>query len=321
MYFGPNHRIRIDDTENKAYLEFYNSAAAAWEVVEQFDTANKLFEVISKLTANVEIEKSEPRLILDDKAAGGVERRLASSGGAARVKDSADADVMNLEAHAGRHEKGGADEATALGSITLDNETLALLTADPALAEGKAWYRSDLDRLQYGISDTAKREIPYGTIDVDAHQARHIAGGADELSGLTKAQVAADTIRFSVQIPAIFEVAKTGLAADSTGVKFESQDLVFTAAELACVKGIYLEATWTASATDSITSIELYDVNSAAVLASVSGNTGTSVRSAAGNLTAGNYNRVRVNVTTASATVGATTDCSKAVVILLFGVS
>jgi len=290
-------------------------------VVEQFDTANKLFEVISKLTANVEIEKSEPRLILDDKAAGGVERRLASSGGTARVKDAADADVMNLEAHAGRHEKGGADEATALGSITLDNETLASLTADPALAEGKAWYRSDLDRLQYGISDTAKREIPYGTIDVDAHQARHIAGGADPLSGLTKTQIAADTVRFSVQIPVIFETAKTGLAADSTGVKFESQDLVLTAEELGCLKGAYVEATWTASATDSATAIELYDVTGAAVVASVSGNTGTNVRSTAGSLTAGNVNRVRANVTTASATAGATTGCSKAVVILLFGVS
>ena len=106
---GPNNRIRLDTNTNKYSLEFYNSAAAAWEVVEQFDTANKLFEVISKLTANVEIEKSEPRLILDDKAAGGVERRLASSGGTARVKDAADADVMNLEGHAGRHKKGGAD--------------------------------------------------------------------------------------------------------------------------------------------------------------------------------------------------------------------
>ena len=248
---GPNNRIRLDTNTNKYSLEFYNSAAAAWEVVEQFDTANKLFEVISKLTANVEIEKSEPRLILDDKATGGVERRFASSGGAAKIKDSGGADVMNLE----------------------------------------------------------------------SHQARHVAGGADELSGLTKTQVAADTVRFSVQIPVIFETAKTGLAADATGVKFESQDLVLTAEELGCLKGAYVEATWTASATDSATAIELYDVTGAAVVASVSGNTGTNVRSTAGSLTAGNVNRVRANVTTASATAGATTGCSKAVVILLFGVS
>jgi len=66
--------------------------------------------------------------------------------------------------------------------VTGSTINLANLTADPPLAEGKLWYRADLDRLQYAISTATKREIPYGTINVDQHASRHTKGGADELS-------------------------------------------------------------------------------------------------------------------------------------------
>ena len=150
--------------------------------------------------------------------------------------------------------------------------------------------------------------------------AEHIG---DEIKAGTvrKDRLIADTIQWSVQIPIIAEVAQTGLAADSTGVKWTSVDLIFTAAEIACLKGAYIEATWTASATDSVTSIELYDATGAAVITSVSGNAGTNVRSTAGSITAGNTLNVRVSVTTDSATTGATTDVTKAVLILVFGAS
>jgi len=138
---------------------------------------------------------------------------------------------------------------------------------------------------------------------------------------ITKDRVASNTIRFGVQMPIIAETARTGLAADSTGVKWTSIDLIFTADELQSLKGAYIEGTWTASNTDSITQIELYDETAATVIASVSGNTGTNSRSTAGTITAGNTLKVRVNVTTASATVGATTDVTKAILILIFGVS
>lgn len=169
----------------------------------------------------------------------------------------------------------------------------------------------------FRITDNTDTEV----MNIETHQARHIAGGADALSGLTKTQLAANTIRWSIQIPIIAETARTGLAADSTGVKWESIDLIFTSAEIECLKGVYIEATWTASATDSVTAIEVYDATAATVRASVSGNTGTNVRSSAGTIVAGNINRVRINVTTASATTGATTNVTKAVLILLFGAS
>ena len=55
---GPDNRIKLDTATDKYTLEFYNSAAAAWEVVEQFATADKLLEVLPTITQNVEIEKS-----------------------------------------------------------------------------------------------------------------------------------------------------------------------------------------------------------------------------------------------------------------------
>lgn len=252
IYEVPNFlRTRTDPATNKLINEFWNSSTAKWETVEQTDVSAKLLEVLATITQNVTIKKSEPRLICNDTASGGAERRFVSSGGKAKIKDADDADVMNLE----------------------------------------------------------------------AHQARHIKGGADELSGLTKAQLAADTIQFGVQIPIIAESARTGLAADATGVKWTSIDIIPTAAEIQSLKGAYIEATWTASATDSVTAIELYDATAAAVKTSVSGNKDTNKRSAAASLTADNILNVRVNVTTASATAGATTDVSKAMLILVFGAS
>jgi parallel beta-helix repeat protein len=114
-------------------------------------------------------------------------------------------------------------------------------------------------------------------------------------------------------VPVIAEVARTGLAADSTGVKW-------TSAEVLLPPGAFwsaaVEATWTASNADSVTAIELYDATAGAVKASVSGNAGTNAKSSYARLTPGNRHVVRVNVTTASATAGATTDVTKAVIYI-----
>jgi len=62
-------------------------------------------------------------------------------------------------AHASTHEKGGADEVKALGSITLDDVTLASLTADPTLAAGKMFFRSDLGSLRYSPDGTSVKGL------------------------------------------------------------------------------------------------------------------------------------------------------------------
>ena len=107
----------------------------------------------------------------------------------------------------------------------------------------------------------------------------------------------------------------TGLAADSTGVKAESGRFKINTSNL---NSVTLRATWTASATDSVTAIELYDVTSGTVIGSVSGNTGTDSETSisVSSITSGDLFELRVEVTTASATSGATTDVNYGVLEL-----
>lgn len=208
-------------------------------------------------------------------------------------------------------------------STDIDNQGIHATASIPRVRlEGTEAGAADLSiRENAGVIEIYDEGTGTVVLTIESHQARHASGGADEIAGIAKAQLAADTIQWGSQIPIIAESPQAGLAADSTGVKWTSIDLVFLAAEIASLKGAYVEASWTASATDSVTAIELYDATAAAVLASVSGNTGTNSRSTAGTITAGNVLNVRVNVTTASATTGATTDVSKAVLVLVFGAS
>jgi len=137
---------------------------------------------------------------------------------------------------------------------------------------------------------------------------------AQDLSGLSKNT----PHEWEQIIPVIFETAQTGLAADSTGVKFTSQNIIPTTAMLRYLTGVAVEATFTASQTDSVTAVEIYDEDAPGVIAPVSGNTGTDTTTGYSAITAGNSLVVRVNVTTASATTGATTDVDKAVIYLKF---
>ena len=70
---------------------------------------------------------------------------------------------------------------TAAKLATLGYATFSSLTADPALAAGRVWFRSDLGLLSYSPDGSTVRRIPYGTINVDAHASRHAAGGADPI--------------------------------------------------------------------------------------------------------------------------------------------
>ena len=144
-----------------------------------------------------------------------------------------------------------------------------------------------------------------------------------KIAGVTiaKGKLISDTIRWSLQIPIIAETARTGLSATTVGIRWTGIDFIFTAVELECLKGAFIEATWVASHADSITAIQLFDVTAGIVRAFVSGNTGTNIRSTVGTIVSGNLNHIRVNVTTASVTAGATTGCTKCVLILLFGAS
>jgi len=108
-------------------------------------------------------------------------------------------------------------------------------------------------------------------------------------------------------------ISATGdLAADSTGIKFETNPVrIFTKN----IKEIKLRGSWSASNTDSVTAIELYDVRRGVVVTSISGNTGDDEEEDVpiDAIINGNLYVLRVNVITASGTSGATTNVSSAV--------
>jgi len=110
---------------------------------------------------------------------------------------------------------------------------------------------------------------------------------------------------------------QTGLAADSTGVKFTSKVKIKVDARY--LKAIRLRASWTASATDSVTEVRVVGTTSGTIV-SVSGNTGTDAEAeATAGWTDGEYVYIEVAVTTASATAGATTDLVYAVIEFVYG--
>jgi parallel beta-helix repeat protein len=108
-------------------------------------------------------------------------------------------------------------------------------------------------------------------------------------------------------VPVVIEVPRT-VAADSTGVMWASPEVLIPPGAMWTAA---IEATWTSTAADVVVAIELYDVNAAAVVASVSGNSGANAKSSYVKLTAGNRYVVRINITTASATAGATATVTK----------
>lgn len=149
-----------------------------------------------------------------------------------------------------------------------------------------------------------------------------------ELEGLVagsvqRADIAPDAIRLELPLPVLTE-AQLGLAADAVGVKYTSAYTFLVSADmLHSAKAAYLEADIEASHADSVTAVELYDATALTVRGAAAANAGDRVRSAdlLASLVAGNEHQVRINVTTASATVGATTGVRRAALVLIIGIS
>mgnify|MGYP000433294650 FL=1 len=110
-------------------------------------------------------------------------------------------------------------------------------------------------------------------------------------------------------------INQTGLAADSTGVKFTS--VVRTKVDARYLKKIRLRASWTASHTDSVTEVRVVGTTTGTI-ASVSGNTGSDEEAEGTSFSDGELVYVEVAVTTASATAGATTDLTYAVIEFVY---
>lgn len=115
------------------------------------------------------------------------------------------------------------------------------------------------------------------------------------------------------------EGEQTGLAADAAGVQYETAiSRTLLQALVDSNHDVVLVAATTSSAGDETVTIELYDETAAAVVASVDVAGGGQSESAdiSGALTGGNPAHVRYNVTTASATAGATFDAHGALLTI-----
>jgi len=96
-----------------------------------------------RYNANLGVEKENPAFVAVDKSSGGVTRKFASSGGAAKILSEADLEIMNLESHASRHAKDGIDKIPDRGLSKLQIERFGYLegweTDDISIGTDNAW--------------------------------------------------------------------------------------------------------------------------------------------------------------------------------------
>ena len=266
------------------------------------------------MSALAHVRGDTPGIYLEGTETGGKKYRIRENAGKLDIYDVDTGAVImtDILAHAARHEHNGADEVVGIliqdvaanrpAAGTANRFFLATDTMELSRDNGTAW-----DRI--GV---------LGGLDLTAHAARHVAGGADALSGLTAAQLAANTIKIAVPIT-IPDSNQAGLSAATTGVKWTS-NFKFKI-DPQNLKSAVVRATWTATNTDSVTAIEVYDETATTILGSVSGNAGTNTEGSVTGFTAGNVVTVRLDVTTASATSTATTSLTYAVLELTYGAS
>ncbi len=114
--------------------------------------------------------------------------------------------------------------------------------------------------------------------------------------------------------------AKSGLAADATGVKASSPKAKVSSRHL---KKLVVRASISAIPTDATVRVEVYNATTGSVIGYVefAGATGESEAEVTTGWSDGDLIQLRVNVTTASATAGATFDLDYAILEAEYGVS
>jgi len=142
---------------------------------------------------------------------------------------------------------------------------------------------------------------------------------------ITYDQLQTNTIQLAIPIHLLAK--SVSVAIDSTGVKEDSGHFTLTSEMVKHLKYAYLEAYADApSATDASVDVELYNVTDGAVVTKVTyaGDSGLKTSSDIASTLKGLAGKVlsaRINVTTASATAGATQTFRSVVLRLVLGIS
>jgi len=174
------------------------------------------------------------------------------------------------------------------------------------------------------IDDTSKEITVYAgdetkIMSIEKHASRHISGGDDPISGLTYSQLAENTIIIRATLTNLPE--QTGLAADSTGVKAKSAKALFWGRH---VKKLRLLSEVTSIPSDATVRIGVYNVTAGDYVfyRDYEGATGKNIDEYTDTMPSDdNELEIRVEITAASGTSGATFDIGSCVLQVEYGIS
>jgi len=310
-------RISYDDSTSELIFERYNTETAAWEEALKINMPLKLITTIADVDDDLKINfgrtnkyalrynSTNDSWILSDEVNGVDVLEIGRNGVIRTIKSLAD----DLEIGFGTD-----NDYTLRYNSTNDSWVLKDVTNDVDVLEIR---RNGLITVIGNLNDDL--ELPFGadkdfTVRYDATNDDFRikdAVNAVDLFRLKKNTVVGYTVPVAPQDC----INQTGLAADSTGVKFTS--VVKTKVDARYLKKIRLRASWTASNTDSVTEVRVVG-STTGTIASVSGNTGSDAEGEGTSFSDGELVHVEVAVTTASATTGATTDLTYAVIEFVY---
>jgi len=249
-------------------------------------------------TDNLHVKKALPALILEGTESGARSLSLRENAG--------NFELYDITGGAVRHAIRGTD-GFFLNDIAIEKNIPALRLKGTETGAKDLQIRENAGLIE--IFDTGA-----GT------KSRDFDGSCIRAGTVPKDALAANAIRLEIPVPLGY--IPTGLATDSTGVKFESKQYLVSSDLLACAKAAYFESDLQ-QLTGGTVALELYDYTAAVVMASLS-LSATTKRARSDNilasLVAGNYVGVRFNVTTAGAAGSVGGGCSP-VLIIVVGIS
>jgi len=309
--------IVFNKSSQKFYIKWWDATASTWETRAQIDAADALQEVLPALTDDLKFNfgktnryalrynSTNDTWVLSDEVNAVDILEIGRNGVIRTIKTLADDLEIGF----------GSDNDYSLRyNSSNDSWVLKDVTNNADILEIR---RNGLITVIGNLNDDL--ELPFGA-DKD-FTARYDATNddfriKDAINAIDLFRLKKNTVvGYTVPVAPQDCINQTGLAADSTGVKFTS--VVKTKVDARYLKKIRLRASWTASNTDSVTEVRVVGTTTGTI-ASVSGNTGSDAEAEGTSFSDGELVYIEVAVTTASATTGATTDLTYAIIEFIY---